>query len=539
MASAADRRAPFRSLYDDADIFASAIARADRSLAPRRALSGITVPHHLLAADLIARTIRMVDARLVGKIVILFPDHFKRTRHPFATTRRGFQTVFGSVAISETDVALLLGSPDLVEDSDLFAKDHGIGAILPFIRHYLPGVEIVPIAVAIRSHRADWDRMAELLGSIAGPSTLIIQSTDFSHYLPLTEAVRRDQETLDAIAAGDLDAVAALKQPQNTDSRGAQYIQLKVQRDRFRASPVVLFNANSQAYSGEPEWRTTSYIVQTFEPGAAAGVGQDEDGSKVYCFAGDTFFGRTVAKALDRPGVTVRVRHEMQAVLQNCRLILNLEGVLLERVPDHVGPTKLAMQADLVLEWLRALGVVAVDTANNHAMDFGAEAFAAMARRLGDAGLKVLRHRSTIDLGSFRVIALTDLDNHLGLGSGVIAEADIAELGRSARPPVVAFLHWGTEFVARPGNRERALADSLAKGGVALIVGAHPHVAGGGLERVSGSTLSAFSLGNFVFDQTAKRASGSLLEVRVFDQGTFFARLIPIPNFFDRMRSRP
>jgi poly-gamma-glutamate capsule biosynthesis protein CapA/YwtB (metallophosphatase superfamily) len=68
-----------------------------------------------------------------------------------------------------------------------------------------------------------------------------------------------------------------------------------------------------------------------------------------------------------------------------------------------------------------------------------------------------------------------------------------------------------------------------------LIIGSHPHLASTALELLAGGqALSAFSLGNFIFDQTSKRASGGLLEVRLFDQETFFARLVPIPNYFER-----
>ena len=69
---------------------------------------------------------------------------------------------------------------------------------------------------------------------------------------------------------------------------------------------------------------------------------------------------------------------------------------------------------------------------------------------------------------------------------------------------------------------------------VGLVVGAHPHVTDGRLvAQAGGDMLVMHSLGNFLFDQTAERASGALLEVRVFAQGTFFARVIPLPNLFD------
>src|SRR5205807_581202 len=132
--------------------------------------------------------------------------HFKRSTLAFATTRRSFETVFGTLDASQADIQLLLQSEGLIAESDLFASEHGIGAILPFIKHYLPPAHIVPIAVSLRSTKADWDAMATVLKRIAGPGTLVVQSTDFSHYLPLQEAVQRDQEVLNIIAADDVEA---------------------------------------------------------------------------------------------------------------------------------------------------------------------------------------------------------------------------------------------------------------------------------------------------------------------------------------------
>ena len=530
---------PFPPQFVDSDIFVTAIAAAEHFHGQGKALSGVTVPHHLLAADLLARAFRMVDRDNVRKIVILFPDHFKRTRLPFATTRRNFQTVFGLVRTDEEGAGKLLAVPDLVEELNLFARDHGIGAILPFVNYYLPDIQIIPIAVSIRSHRADWDRLCDELMSIIDPTTLIIQSTDFSHYLPLAEATHRDQEVLNVISAGDLDAAAALLQPQNTDSRGAQYIQLKLQQTFFHSEPIVLFNKNSQSYSGEIEPRTTSYVVEVYAPEASHKVGTDEDGSKVFCFAGDTFFGRDVAREFANPEAARRVRDAISGVLNHCRLIVNLEGVMAPMLPRRLTPTTLAMPEKLTLEWLHALNVVGVSLANNHAMDLGEPGYAHMVRTLRGAGFAVLQRGEIVDLGGIRVAALTDLDNATGQYSSVITKAEIEKLSHSGSgAPIVALVHWGTERVGSPSDRQRVLAHNLASAQIPLIVGAHPHVASRHLDMIDGpATLSAFSLGNFIFDQNARRASGSVMEVRVFDQGTLCTRLIPIANYFDLARA--
>ena len=72
------------------------------------------------------------------RIVILTPDHFRKADKPFATTRRGFETVKGKVATDADAVSRLLQAGDWIEESCLFDKDHGIRAMLPFVKHYFP-----------------------------------------------------------------------------------------------------------------------------------------------------------------------------------------------------------------------------------------------------------------------------------------------------------------------------------------------------------------------------------------------------------------
>jgi poly-gamma-glutamate synthesis protein (capsule biosynthesis protein) len=527
---------PFPAQFHDSAVFSTAIADAAKKSVTPRALSGISVPHHLVAADLIALAFQMVDANKIDTVVLLFPDHFKRSKLAFATSARAFDTVFGRIDVSQSDVQLLLQSSSLVGESDLFESDHGIGAILPFIRHYIPSARIVPVAVSLRSSKKDWDALAAILKGTLRPNTLVVQSADFSHYLPLHEALQRDQEVLNILAAGDIESVARLRQPSHTDSRGSQYLQIRLQHDVFRAQPAVLANSNSQAYADQPSAKTTSYVVQLYEPKPAARVDRDWPGSKVYCFAGDSFFGRGVLRTLGGThGEAQRVQHEMQRVLNGCRLVVNLTGVMVPDLPINLDPLTLAMPAVLTLEWLRALNVVAVSLANNHTMDLGGAAFDAMTQILTGAGFAVLKHGSVVDLGPFRLAALTDLDNRTRRGEGVIEEGDIDRLGKStARPPLFAMVNWGLDHEATPRRRQLALQQALHEAAVSLIVGVHPHVTAREFQILGGGqTLSIHSLGNFLFDQGSPGASGSVLEVRVFDQGTFFARLVPIPNFIE------
>jgi poly-gamma-glutamate synthesis protein (capsule biosynthesis protein) len=528
----------YRPQYPERTLFEPALRTASGSQILRLRAGGLTVPHHLAAADLIARAFAVVQPEAFDKIIILFPDHFRRSQRPFATTTRSFSTVFGPVCTNAADAQQLLRQSKLVEASDLFERDHGIGAILPFVRHFLPSIPIVPIAVTIRSRRAQWDLLLDALAPIVTPRTLIVQSTDFSHYLRATEAAINDQTTLNVIAASDMDNVAKLSQPAYLDSAGSQYIQMRLQAQR-KAHPIVLFNRNSQSYSKEHEAETTSYVVQIYPRDPVDTVLPKLPGSRVLCFAGDFFVGRHVAPLLRRDDVARKVRDRLHNVLRGCPLIVNLEGAFGLDTPDPRA-RKLVMDGALAIRWLKQLNVIAVSLANNHAFDLGPDGYNRTIAALKHEGIRVLEHGDVTDLGDIRIVSLSDLDNTRDPGSERITPDTVSAILRApAAPPLIAFLHWGEEFVTEPGPREQELARSLANAAVSLVVGAHPHARSKQLQSVRGESLMAYSLGNFIFDQPQESASGAILELRLFEQGTFFARLIAIPNVYkDAIGSR-
>lgn len=183
---------------------------------------------------------------------------------------------------------------------------------------------------------------------------------------------------------------------------------------------------------------------------------------------------------------------------------------------------------------LAALNVVAASLANNHANDLGPTGLGETSHNLGTLGITPLQHGAIADMGAFRLLAI----NFVGGRMASDTIADPTDLNwvcaLHAAPPLVAFVHWGAEYVTAPTNEERQIADTFARCGVSLIVGNHSHQAASTIEPFRGGAAQMiYSLGNFIFDQSSPRGSGSLLELRVFKQGTIAARLVPIPNLFD------
>jgi poly-gamma-glutamate synthesis protein (capsule biosynthesis protein) len=77
-------------MFPDVITFEDALAKESFPAPPGHHVTGITVPHHLLAADLIARGFRCAAGGNYERIILLSPDHFRRSRQPFATTSGTF-----------------------------------------------------------------------------------------------------------------------------------------------------------------------------------------------------------------------------------------------------------------------------------------------------------------------------------------------------------------------------------------------------------------------------------------------------------------
>ena len=532
--------APYPTFYHETVLFDRALARTEAT-APWPAPVGATIlPHHLEAAHLIAGGLRQAAAGDHDRVLLLFPDHFFRQTAPFATSPLGYDTVLGHVPADTETVAALMAAPGgLVEASCLFHLDHGIRAILPFIAELMPGVPVAPLSVAVPSRPADWAAMLEHLAAVLPPRTLIVQSTDYSHYLFHHEARLRDQQVLNLMAAGDLDAMTRLIQPDHIDSVGAHWIVAALMARRGKAA-VVVASENMQEYHRPVIAETTSYIVAHYTaPDAPSGPPLQPEAT-VHVLGGDVFTGRSLVRLLADDLAGDAVAAAALAVTQGRPLVVNLEGVLLPDLPAGLGPLQLAMPTALTLDWLARLNAVGVGLANNHAMDFGAEGLAETRAALEAAGIPHAAQGERLELaGGAVLVALTDLSATEPPGMGLIDRALLdALIEADATRPVVAFVHWGREYDARLGTREKALAEAMAARGAAAIVGAHPHVASPApLALPGGDAVVIPSLGNFLFDQGADVApTAAVVELTTFPQGTVFLRQRPLPNLFDTAR---
>jgi AmmeMemoRadiSam system protein B len=527
----------------DAKFFTEALAK-ERPAEPRQLpVTGITVPHHLLAADLIARGVWAAWGNSYERIIVISPDHFRRSRRLIATTRQGFDTVLGPVDVDQAAAAVLIRS-SLVEDSDLFVHEHGITALLPFIHSVFPGTPIVPITLGIGTNQQEWDSAVELLKQIVTPRTLVVQSTDYSHYLLPHLAKERDQETLNVIAEDRPAAIATLHQSNHLDSKASQFVQMRLQREVFHSHAVIVANRNASEYAHQ-DAPSTSYVVTVYATDEAALSTLIYSDQQIAYFGGDVFLGRRFTNPLLDKGAQSRVIDGVRRMTAGQPLIVNLEGVIMPAPPIEIPRDRHVMDDGLAGPILRAINVIAAGLANNHSFDLGRQGLAASEKTLARHGIRPLKHMAVVDFGAFRLVALNFIGSGDAKGYPVVqridrrgrplASTDLTRVCHSAAPPpLVALVHWGTEYTSMAGNDEREIAEALAACGVGLVIGAHSHQASANVELVAeGETVMFYSLGNLLFDQISPRGTGALVELRVFGQGTFATRVIRAPNLYE------
>lgn len=500
--------------------------------------SGVTVPHHVLAVDLIAGGLSLARGGNYERIVVISPDHFRRVEKAAAVATRDFLTVTGSVP-TDREASLRLADDPLISVSNLASHEHGFRAILPFLAEWFPGVPVVTLAVGIRTTPEEWRGLADALDPIVTQRTLVIQSTDFSHYLTAEEARARDAETLALLACGDPGNIPSLDQPGHIDSKAAQWIQMTLQRRRG-AGLVVVENRNSIHYAapGEPVRETTSYITQVwrreFVPASALP-------GKAWYFGGDFHLGRHLGPLAEDAAATAFFEERILRHTGGRPLVLNLEGVLTNTPPPPATPgsMRIAMPADPAIALMKRLKVVGVVLANNHALDLGEDARAAMAARLRAERFVVVEEGAEAAFSGFTLFAASDVRNRPVPAANVLRADHFPRLETVPRPfrPRIAFLHWGAEYRGGPDDRQRWIARTAREAGFDLLIGCHSHVPSHAIRVVDGIPTMV-SLGNLLFDQGQEERGGALLEVRFFDQGTFATRVIPVGNLYREWRER-
>jgi AmmeMemoRadiSam system protein B len=135
-------------------------------------------------------------AATIQRVVLLGPCHRVAVRGLAVPQAQAFTTPLGTIPLDQETISTALTLPQVVRNDAAHAEEHALEVQLPFLQTVLDNFSLVPLAVGY----ATSSEVAEVLDLLwGGPETLIVISSDLSHYHPYADAQRRDHCTADEI----------------------------------------------------------------------------------------------------------------------------------------------------------------------------------------------------------------------------------------------------------------------------------------------------------------------------------------------------
>jgi len=178
----------------------SYLAQARQGAAPARAPKAIIAPHagYIYSGPIAAS----VYARLeplrgtVKRVVLAGPAHRVWVDGIALPSVAAFDSPLGAVRLDTAAIEQLRRLPFAETSDRAHAMEHSLEVHVPFLQSVLGDFRLVPIVVGDAAPA----QMAQVFDLVwGGDETLIVVSSDLSHYLPYEAARRRDRETSDAI----------------------------------------------------------------------------------------------------------------------------------------------------------------------------------------------------------------------------------------------------------------------------------------------------------------------------------------------------
>jgi AmmeMemoRadiSam system protein B len=136
----------------------------------------------------------------IARAVVIGPAHYVAVPGIAVPNADAFETPLGRVPLDRAALAAISDLPAVVVADAPHAPEHALEVELPFLQILLGNFALVPLLAG----DVEPDQVAEVLGRLwGGEETLVVVSSDLSHYLDYDSARRIDGETAEAIERGD------------------------------------------------------------------------------------------------------------------------------------------------------------------------------------------------------------------------------------------------------------------------------------------------------------------------------------------------
>ena len=253
---------PGRSQTLSHDVLAMlAAAKADAADTAATPPKALIVPHagYIYSGATAAQAYaQLVNVRQkIRRVVLLGPVHRVPVRGLALPGADYFATPLGEIEIDQDAVAAIKSLPQVVVSPAAHAQEHSLEVQLPFLQLALDDFKLLPLAVG----DATPAEVAQVLDVLwGGDETLIVISSDLSHFLPYATAQTVDSETVQDI----LQLEPTLNHQQACGATPVNGLLLAARRHQLQAHLLGLCNSGDTA--GD-KGRVVGYAALAFSQG--------------------------------------------------------------------------------------------------------------------------------------------------------------------------------------------------------------------------------------------------------------------------------
>lgn len=244
------------TLAHDVQAYLDAVAGVSAMLNPPKA---VIVPHAgyvysgPVAAAAFARLAPLKGT--VRRVVLLGPCHRVAVRGLALSSAEQFTTPLGALPIDHGFDAALLALPHVQVYDETHSAEHSLEVQLPFLQTVLGDFELLPLVVG----DATPGEVADVLEAVwGGAETLIVISSDLSHYLDYASAQAIDRQTCQAIEALNGPAIG------DTQACGRNPVKGLLEVARRRAMTVETLDLRNSGDTAGPRDRVVGYGAWAF-----------------------------------------------------------------------------------------------------------------------------------------------------------------------------------------------------------------------------------------------------------------------------------
>lgn len=184
---------------------AQSVVPANKHTTPPKA---IIVPHagYIYSGQAAAEAFHAIQpwASRYSRVVLLGPSHRVAFNGVAVPSCDAFETPLGNVPLDTQAIAALAKMPGVISSDRAHAQEHSLEVQLPFLQKTLNAFQLLPIVVG----NASPETVRQLLQTVwGGDETLIVISSDLSHYHDYATARQLDGHTCQAIERLDEGAI--------------------------------------------------------------------------------------------------------------------------------------------------------------------------------------------------------------------------------------------------------------------------------------------------------------------------------------------